>query len=345
MSKERSEVGSINSQNEQEKPVEEKPKEAQPSGDEKMKQVLRQLFQDKQDLKKMLENEINEHKSDVKHIMEERDSIQAEYKKLAELLANQQPVSSGSTQQQNTEDLKNQINDLNGQIRALKIQLNDANLNQQVLQKQVDQYKLTVTGLEEDLTKADSDKYQLAVTKTRVSQLEDELRQKTRQIKELETAAKWNNHELQKLKGQLTQAGARSQILGMEVGQTVSVAPRNSMLPSAARNTFKEIEQREPENENEIAVFIQEIPSKIRTLEDERNSLNRQLSEFKRKFSKVKAQSTAKANELSPEKMEETIKILVFKNEKKKEIIENLKSIAERQHAAILKLKAESGKK
>lgn len=341
MIKEASEADT-SSQQEAEKQAEEKPKDQQQPTDDKMKQVLRQLFQDKQELKKLLENEINEHKADVKRIMEERDSIQAEYKKLAEALASKEFSSNDPNQQQKYDELKAQNTELTNQLRAMKLQLNDANLNQQVLQKQVDQYKLTVSTLEDDLNKADTDKYQLAVTKSRVSQLEDEVRQKSRQIKELETSARWTSHELQKLKGQLASAGARTQILGFEQGETVSVAPRNSLLPAIARAAYKEVEKKEPENESDVTYFVQDIPARIQTIMDERDSFNRQLQEYKRKFSQVKSKSI---NQISPEKMEETIKILLVKNEKKKEAIANLKNIAERQHAAITKLRAELARK
>lgn len=315
-------------------------KHTQPQGDEKLKQVVRQLFQDKQDLKKLLEKEINDHKADVERITEEKKSIQEEYKKLAETFANATQLSSPE-QEEKINQLQQQVSDLTAQLRVSKIELNDANLNQQVLQKQVEQYKITVTSLEDDLTKADADKYQLAVTKTQVSKLEDEIRQKTRQIKELETSARWNNHELQKLKGQLAQAGARSQVFVMEQGETISCAPKASLLPSIVRKTFLETEGKEPLNDDEITQFVNDIPSRIRSLTDERESLTYQLQQVKHKYSKIKGKTAVQSSSLPPEKLEETIKFLLAKNEKKKETIETLKGIAERQRAAIKKLQEE----
>ena len=307
--------------------------------DEKLKQVVRQLFQDKQELKKLLEKEIKDHEMDVQRLNEEKQSIHDDYKRLAETFANSTQLSSPE-QETKIQQLQNEVQELSSQLKMTKIELNESKLNQQVLQKQVEQYKITVTSLEDDLTKADGDKYQLAVTKTQVSKLEDEIRQKNREIKELETSAKWNNHELQKLKGQLAQVDARSQVFVFEKGETISYAPITSLIPSLVTQLFNDIENRKPQNDDEIKDFLVNLSSRFQAITDERDNLMKQLTQYKHKYSVAKSKKSSNCP-LPPEKLEETIKFLIAKNEKKKQSIIKLKDVAERQHNAIKKLQEE----
>ena len=309
------------------------------SGDEKLKQVVRQLYQEKQELKKLLEKEINDHETDVKRLNEEKKAIQDDYMRLAETFANSTQLSSPE-QETKIQQLQNEQQELTSQLKMIKIELNESKLNQQVLQKQVEQYKLTVSSLEEELTKADGDKYQLAVAKTQVSKLEDDVRQKNREIKELETSAKWNHHEIQKLKGQLAQVGARSQIFVIENGETISLAPKTSLIPALTNQLYIDIQNKSPQNESEIADFIVNLSSRFQSINDERDNLMKQLAQYKHKYSLVTSKKTSKCT-LPPEKLEETIRFLMTKNENKKQSIIKLKDLVERQHNAIKKLQEE----
>jgi len=291
------------------------------SQEEKLKQIIRQLYQDKQELKKALEKECKDHNDIVSKLKGEMEKG-----KIPEDF------------DQKMQSMQKQISELTSSLRTSKLELNDYQLNNQVLQKQVDQYKITISSLEYDLSKADSDRYQLAVTKAQVYSLEDEIRQKNRQIKELETSAKWNEHEIQKLKGQIAHADVSSHFFSMVSSEISDIEPQNVHIPDFVTRVYSSMNEsaKSPTNED-IKDFICKIPEKIRLLQEENERIMQMSLHYKHRYAKIKG-SKPNEDEPSPEKLKEAMKKLLVSNHEKTEKIKVLKAIAERQHTALQKL-------
>jgi chromosome segregation ATPase len=137
----------------------------------KLRNIIRLLYKEKQDLKDLVketpvDNQLNDH---------------------IQIL------------QQENENIKNQLNDISVLLRNAKMDLHDTSLKLLVSQKEIKQCKLTVSSLEEDLNKADSDRLTLSKQKIIISEQDDEIRQKNRRIKELETSLQWKEKEIQRL--------------------------------------------------------------------------------------------------------------------------------------------------
>ena len=308
------------------------------NNDEKLKQVIKQLYQNNQELKTTLEKKCNQYDIDIKLLNEEKLILKDENIKLSELLAKK---NENSNFEEKMLIYQKQISDLTSQLRISKLENTDLQLNNQVLQKQVEQYEKSISNLEYDLSRADADRYQLSNLKTQVSTLEDEIRQKTRQIKELETSYKWNQHELQKLKGRLAINNSKTNILTFENIYSDSIPSTNSSLYILINNLYQKLEKSQKNlSNNEIFEFFNKLVSEISILKDENERLLQLISNYKHKYAKLKGPKNIEENINIPstEKLIDLVKKLMNSNKEKTEKIKILKDIAERQHLALQKI-------
>ncbi|OHT12568.1 hypothetical protein TRFO_03570 [Tritrichomonas foetus] len=220
---------------------------------EKMKTVVRQLFRDKEKLKKSIEEECKSHDDDVSRLIEEMKMVKSEI----ERLDGSKNLPSQPSPQEDAKifELNQQIKELKSNLKLLQINLSDSNRTNSVIQKEVEQYKMTVTALEDDLSKARDDRSQFHSLQSKIISFEEEKREKQRKLDELKVSERLSSHELQKVKNKLHLLEIEKPIL-LEI-QKLPVLTINqpvSKLPSAVRTIYKtlnSIENNESSNNYE----------------------------------------------------------------------------------------------
>ncbi len=99
--------------------------------------------------------------------------------------------------------LTKQLSDLKSSLKSIQSNISDSKRENSVIEKEVEQYKMTISTLEEDLFSSEEDKAQCLNLQTKLSNLEDEKREKQRMIDELIISERLSTHELQKVKNKI----------------------------------------------------------------------------------------------------------------------------------------------
>lgn len=298
--------------------------------DEKLKHIVKQLYQDKQELKKALEEEINSHMSDVNELKNDLNETKLKYQKLLEESSVKNENKLSSEQKLKYKEMEEKIRSQNSTIVQLKVDVNDLNLQNQVLRKQVEQYKATISSLEEDATHAASDKHQLAVAKNKISELEDDVRSKSRQIKELETSYKWIDHELVKAKNKLAQATSKSSSCSIQKYDIFDLNSSNESVLLELNLLMKKMNFTGSHSK-----FLTEVHENFKRINEENNNLLSQIKLYKTKLSMVKGQQLKDNATLPPDKMKLLVKKLVEHNKDKVNKLKALSEICKRQHSIL----------
>lgn len=258
----------------------------------KLRNVIRQLYKDKQDLKELL-NEANQKVSaDDFQIVQEENSI-----------------------------LKSQILDLQTSLRITKTELHDSNLNLVVAKKEVEQFKITLSSLEEELTIADSDRLLFSKNKIQISQQEDEIRNLSRKVVELESNLNWKEREISKLQNRPIP------ILDLSSSTIFSQNLQNQSNNFKLFEVYQKIEKKEID-EKEVDRWLESLPSQIENLKEENQSLIKISSNSKKQFAKLQNQNKGIP---SQEKLSNALKLYIEANEAKKLKIQRLKEILLKQ--------------
>ena len=324
---------------------------------EKMKAVVRQLFRDREKLKKDIENECKDHDNDVTRISEEMNMIKCEIKRLNEEKNLTQLPS--PEEDAKIKSLIKQLSDLEISLKSIRKNILDLNRANSVVQKEVDQYKMTISTLEEDLFSCEEDKAQCMNLQSKLSNLEDEKREKQRMIDELVISERLSAYELQKAKNKINLIkNGKPIILDIEKQSSIYIYQPISRIPSAALSVYKDLNlfdyndndnKNEKEEENKINDFILSFPRRIQILE----RFNEQCTELQKKYQKLKSMqkndpsdnksessNNINENKIKEEslKMTELAKKLMASNNTKTQKLKELKALADQQHASLQRL-------
>lgn len=335
---------------------------------EKMKAVIRQLYRDREKLKKELDNEFKEHDADVKRISEEMNIIKNEIKRLNEEKNLEQLPS--PEEDAKIQSLTKQISDLKSSLESIRLSKSDLKKSNSEIQKEVEQYKMTISTLEEDLLSSEEDKAQCINLKSKLSSLEEEKREKQRMIDELLISERLSSYELQKVKNKinLIKTG-KTIILDIEKQEPVFIYQPVSRIPSATFEVYKNLNRfnfnesslsaptnlNEKEEEEKINSFVLTFPRQIQILEEENERINEQCIEMQKKCQKLlsvqKSDSNKNINDSKTSidnnesnsneeslKMAETVKKLSSLNHAKSLKLKELKALADQQHASLQRL-------
>lgn len=340
---------------------------------EKMKAVIRQLFREKEKLKKDIETECKEHKNDVGRLSEEIKMINIEIKRLNEEKNLTQLPS--PEEEAKIHALTKQLSDLKSSLKSIQSNISDSKRENSVIEKEVEQYKMTISTLEEDLFSSEEDKVQCLNLQTKLSNLEDEKREKQRMIDELIISERLSTHELQKVKNKIDLIKAGNPlILDIEMQAPTFIYQPVSKIPSAVLSVYKDLNRfntdinsstaspnlfpdslQNEKNaiEEKINNFILTFPRQIQILEEENERISEQCQEFKEKYQRLKsiqknehhksgAITNSTNNEINQKeessKMAKIVKDLSVSNHAKTIKLRDLKELADQQHASLQRL-------
>ncbi|OHT04761.1 hypothetical protein TRFO_06204 [Tritrichomonas foetus] len=316
------------------------------SEQDRLKELIKKLFADKTQLKNELDKEVSAHNEDISKLTEEYNNLKNEFSTLAENIANKPPEASPEQIEQ-IEKLNNKIGDIQQTIRKVKNDINEAQISHEVLRKQSEQYKLRVDQLQEDLLSADSNQQDLAKLKTNLSKIDDEIREKSREITQREAAIQWNQHEISKITQQINQLTSHQSTFSIVKSDPIQINQPVFNFDENAHKIYTEIQEIEGNLQNNrklddssLADFILSLPEKIRFYESENQKLMQQSAKYRRNFAKLKG---VKVNDESkkgpsPESLKNAAQKLMAINKEKTEAIKKLKSIVTRQHEALQKV-------
>jgi predicted RNase H-like nuclease (RuvC/YqgF family) len=301
-----------------------------------LKSAARRLAQDKQELKDQLDKEKSAYSDDLAQWNQERLSLKSEFGALAETIANRPQVASPEQVEQ-IQSLEREIAQLESDPRRESRVSQELQLNREVLQKQVQQYKKSIDELEEELAASDGLTRDCAMQKRRISELEDELRQNSRRARELNTALEWSNHEHQKLTHELLLSGRQFPRLTVCAGDSTSMLSSPTPLPGAARVCYSAYHEREGSGQ-EIEAFFAGLPDCVERIEADNLALMQAATKYKRKHARLKSARPPAPPTIAPEKLKAAIQKLAQARERKKQKIAGLKDIVRRQHESLQKL-------
>lgn len=322
-------------------------KEVEISETDKLKNAVRQLYTEKQELKAELDRAVIAHKDEVHKLTEERNLLKLQYSEIIEQIS-KQPKQASRSQRLKLESLSNQLEELMVSIKTANLELNDLELNYQVFQQQADQYKIQAESLEEDSIQANEIKKQISVQKAQMTQLNDEIRSKSRKIRELEASLQWSSRELQKAKQLLDQSGAKSPDLFIELQLPVSIAPSLIHLNETAKHIYSQMNSIiDSPSDEDLVSFIKSLPNKVKSLKNENQSLLEHNTRFNHKIAKLKGKKkiVTSPNQMPPEKMAEGIKKLIISNKKKSSKLKKLRDIVTEQHTQLQQKKDDPSEK
>ncbi len=174
------------------------------SEQDKLKELIKKHFADKTQLKNELDKEIAAHKEDVSKLTNDLSNLKSSFSNLAENIASK-PAEASPEQIEKVDHLKISISNIQNEIRKANNEISELQINNEVLKKQSIQYKVRIKQLQEDIQISDKYRQELNRVKTQISKSEDEILNKTREIKQHEQASQWNKHETQKFNQELNQ--------------------------------------------------------------------------------------------------------------------------------------------
>ena len=306
---------------------------------EKMKMIIRQLYREKEKLKKDIETECKAHSDDVSRLTEEIKIVKNEIERLNE--TDNLPPPPSPEEEEKIASLSKQLTDLKASLKSLQNSIFEANRTNSVIQKEVEQYKITVSALEDDLTTAEEDRLSYLKFQSKLITLQDEKKEKQRKLDELIVNDRLSAHELQtaKQKLDLYLSGPIGALYEIKKQPSIQIIQPVSHLGPAVQKAYRLISNTSDfENDNEkMNNFLLSLPNRIRTLKEENQSIREQCNQFKKKCQSLEKPQSLVADESMPsmDKMKQTIRQLAESNQKKTIKLRELKDLAERQHTAL----------
>ena len=303
---------------------------------EKLKGVLRQMLKDKAQLKEELAKEIAAHEADVNQWCQEQAKLKERFGKMAEEIANQ-PRAASPEQVAQIEALELQMSRLESDIRNVRLKHEEAKINREVLQKQVKQYMASVENIQSEISEADDEQRRLAIQKTRISTLEDEVRKKSETINELKTNMQWIDREIEKVSQKLSSSGKHVSVMSLNRFSVASIEATPVSIDDSVRKCFQEMRGTELDCENPN-MFIAELANNFKRLENENEQLMQQSAKLRRQHAKLVGLKPTTKQEVSPQELKEAALKLAESNRHKAEKISKLKDIVTRQYKALQKV-------
>ena len=299
----------------------------------KLRAAVRQVFREKTELKEKLEAEINKHKEDAKRYGEEQRMLESEINRLQNTPQSDLPSPEASGR---INEMMRKLDDLAKTFRQAKIDANECLRANSVLEKEVEQHKATLSTLEDDLMKSEEDRTQRTQLRLRIGDLEDVLRDKEREEKELELSLRLKKIQLEKLEAQLSESVDQRPVLLLCRHQPLFVG-ESSTTVSAARTCFQTMTGRTGvPTDTEISEFLAQIPRRVKFLCDERRRLKDVVATAQANVDKL-----SKTESPSPEavdKLKDLVQQLATANAKRKARIAKLTKLADEQHASLQRL-------
>ncbi|KAK8899667.1 hypothetical protein M9Y10_001989 [Tritrichomonas musculus] len=295
------------------------------SEQDKLKELIKKHFADKTQLKNELDKEIAAHKEDVSKLTNDLSNLKSSFSNLAENIASK-PAEASPEQIEKVDHLKISISNIQNEIRKANNEISELQINNEVLKKQSIQYKVRIKQLQEDIQISDKYRQELNRVKTQISKSEDEILNKTREIKQHEQASQWNKHETQKFNQELNQLLNRRLNLTFHNSDPMYIYQPVYNFKTSCLKIYNEMNSENQINSNEsneikgmhkydlsdtdfnenininqncslplydenddsiLSDFILSIPLKIKSLESENQQLMQQSAKYRRQISKL----------------------------------------------------------
>jgi hypothetical protein len=194
---------------------------------------------------------------------------------------------------------------------------------------------LTFSTLEDDLRAAESDKSQFIAQESIILSLEEQSRQQSREVKDLELAQRVKDLEIATLKRRLDSLTDPVSVRAIEFQPPLNIDGMSVSLLSNLRESCHRIERKGLPTDEDVFAFLDAIPRRVRYTEEENHRLKVIGEQAKEKLEKLKAEVAVPDDSPPPEKLRQFAETLIVANRKLTEKIATLKGLAERQHLAL----------
>jgi hypothetical protein len=295
-----------------------------------LSRIMRQLHREVTKLREQLDSAIKKHRSDAHKYQEETEILQAA---LQRLLEGETTPAPSPLEETRINELQSRLDGLLTSHHQIQRDCDDSARSNSVLDKEVQQYKLTLSALEDDLRSTESDREQIAKQKSKILSIEEDSRAKTRQITEFELSQRLKTIELEKVKQRIG-AVKQQPILIVQRHPWLDLNEGSWRLQQTARDCSQKLEKHD--SIPHILNFLKGIPKRYEILESESERLTNLLDQNRQKYEKLESETvTEKKGDVSPEKLKKLVGQLAESNSRKKAKLATLRDLAERQHGAL----------
>jgi chromosome segregation ATPase len=232
-------------------------------------------------------------------------------------------------------DLEQKLDDLTANLHRIKADNAEASKRNTNLERDVDEYRVTFSTLEEDLRSAESDKAQFIAHENTIVLLEEEARTRAREIEDLELAQKVKDIEISNLKHRLdTLTGPLSKRI-VDVHPSLNIGGKSVGLLTHLRESCRTIEGNGIQSDEDVYFFLRGVPRRLRYTEEENERLKVLGEQARERFEKLKEEMEGREDGPPPEQLRHLAEALICANKKLSEKIETLNGLGERQHRAL----------
>jgi hypothetical protein len=236
----------------------------------KLRSVIRQLFHDKTELKDQLDTEVSSHRRASQKFSEEIRLLRSE---ISRLQCTERSALPSAAEDIRINQLLRDVDTMNSELQQASIKLQDSNQVIASLEKDVEELKSCLSGLEDRVQNSQVIRSEIANQQTILRNLEDSRSEASRRVSELEVLRKMRTLELDVLRQRERNQPDTGSCAIVQYEPIYIRSPIGDLKNEAVKCFCDVNDGKVNSTEDELVAFLKSIGRKMNFVQEENNRL------------------------------------------------------------------------